>query len=497
MGLSAMVLVLIGLSFIVSRQPNAPEGQKTPKNQAKIASNDNKIASQNENNVQIPKSLLNSPQIAFIEPADLAREIEAIETPEVNFPQDERYKNIGKKLLPPRNQESLDRLVETLKGFGDYFARPFEELTDPLGEFAAKDAEVMQQTKETFQNPSHFALGEQCGLPGAAFSYPPGSDVGATACGGTPGFGGTSCNTSPQCYFSGRCFYVCVHRRCFCIVTSCYGKCGKSSAYIWDSVTGTCGCGKSGGEEGGDGENTDADDANDVVDLESTDVLEDTEFQDADSLQDMEFDDGLDGIEKGTFTSSEFERNQNILNQAKELMGPADIKTPTLVVDQETFNQIGEESLSAADKQALGIDSGKQLSDSAAGIAANWDPGIGAVIVDGDNTAPGRYNPQVPDVVGSTIHERTHGGIYEKYGNYDGSAAHQAVFQEAKACNCGFPASSSSTNDIHIRENPAEFFAATNEAHSTNNGAFKFSNQSDQVVHDKAVNLLKNDRFAK
>ena len=269
-----MILILIGLSFVVLRQSGIPVEQKIQKNKAEAALNSNKIASQNENIVQIPKSLLNSPQTAFIEPADLAREIEALET---NFPQDERYKDVGKKLLPPRNQESLDRLVETLKGFGDYFARPFEELTDPQGEFAAKDAEVMQQIKETFQNPSHFALGEQCGLPGAAFSYPPGSDAGATACGGTPGFGGTSCNTSPRCYFSGRCFYVCFRKFCTCIVQSCYGACGSGSAYIWDSVTGTCGCGKSGGQEGGDeNEDADTDDAiteDDTLTQEQSDIF--------------------------------------------------------------------------------------------------------------------------------------------------------------------------------------------------------------------------------
>lgn len=158
--------------------------------------------------------------------------------------------NEATKWVEPIKVEGLEPLMDTLKGFGDLISQPFSEL-GAGSEFAKKDAEIIQQTKEVFRNPANFTLGQECGLPGAAFTYPPGYDDIKTACGGTPGFGGTSCNTSPQCYFTGKCFWVCTPNTCNCYIPSCYGKCGKSSAYIWDSVTHTCGCGanKGGGDD--------------------------------------------------------------------------------------------------------------------------------------------------------------------------------------------------------------------------------------------------------
>lgn len=147
----------------------------------------------------------------------------------------------------PIRTDGIAPLLEMLKGFGDLINQPYSELIKPDTEFAKKDAEIIKQTKYVLRNPTNLVLGQECGLPGAQYTYPPGSDVGPVACGGTPGFGGTSCNTSPQCYFSGRCFWICTPYECSCKVTSCYGKCGNSSAYIWDSVTHTCGCGTGGG----------------------------------------------------------------------------------------------------------------------------------------------------------------------------------------------------------------------------------------------------------
>lgn len=261
------------------------------------------------------------------------------------------------KLLAPVNWTGIQPLLDSLKGFGEKFTAPADVLSkDPS--FVSQDLDIVRRTKKVYGNPSHFVLGEQCGLEGPVFAYPPGRNDFTTACGGTPAFSGIpsttlntltdaigdilsettnldlttiqtissalsgnvsealggllsqglsqsgivdqlnniignqlgdaltnsglpqaiigsitsqvignvgdilggivgnalggifgsggSCNTDSACMFSGRCFRVIIRHRLFCVVQSCYGACGNST-YIWDSVTGTCGCGNGGG----------------------------------------------------------------------------------------------------------------------------------------------------------------------------------------------------------------------------------------------------------
>lgn len=248
--LFVVAILMTGFALLVLRRPTV-EIEKKPVNTAEITAKSKKIASQN-GETAVFNELSDNRGTIFIEPAEpaentdgdiLGLENSAIEGYEAPV-SEEKNTDVGVKLLPPRDQESLDKLLKTLRGFGDFFSLPYEELIDPEGAFAAQDKDVVEMTRYTFRNPTSFKLGQQCGLPGSSFSYPPGRDAGPKACGGTPGYGGTSCNTSPQCYFSGKCFWVCTPSGCSCTVQSCYGACGGGAAYIWDSVTKTCGCGR-------------------------------------------------------------------------------------------------------------------------------------------------------------------------------------------------------------------------------------------------------------
>ena len=131
------------------------------------------------------------------------------------------------------------------------FLKPTGKLEKTDSAFVSADIEVLKAVKSA--NPN-VALGEQCGEESKdGFSFPPGRNDFKTACGGTPAYGGGSCNTDPECFYTGYCFYefYCYLGGCYgyCWVPSCYGKCGKDG-YIWDSITGTCGCVKGESNEG-------------------------------------------------------------------------------------------------------------------------------------------------------------------------------------------------------------------------------------------------------
>lgn len=160
--------------------------------------------------------------------------------------------------LAPKSMEGVEELLRLVKGFGDLINVPKSRLTE---EFARRDKEILEKTKEVYGNPSHFQLGEQCGGEGAAWTFPPGSTT-KTACGGDPEYsypnayysgGGGACNTDPPCFGTGFCFEECYDYGiegggyCYCWVPSCLGVCGFQS-YIWDSTNGTCGCGALGSE---------------------------------------------------------------------------------------------------------------------------------------------------------------------------------------------------------------------------------------------------------
>ena len=152
--------------------------------------------------------------------------------------------NVGLRL--PVSKDGIKELLKLLEGFGDYFNLPYEVLHDPNSEFALSDINIVKKTIEVYHNPVNVILGEECGLEGPTFTYPPGWNDITAACGGTPGFGGTSCNTDSECYYTGFCFthsYSYISGSWdYCWTPSCYGICGNST-YIWDSVTKTCGCG--------------------------------------------------------------------------------------------------------------------------------------------------------------------------------------------------------------------------------------------------------------
>lgn len=179
----------------------------------------------------IPDYLQGEPTKTFVEPKVLSH------APEGYF--------------APKSMEGVEELLRLVKGFGDLINVPKSRLTE---EFARRDKEILEKTKEVYGNPSHFQLGEQCGGEGAAFTFPPGSTT-KTACGGESEFsidgGGGTCNTDPPCFGTGFCFEECYSyessSHCYCWVPSCLGVCGFQS-YIWDSVTGTCGCGAIGSE---------------------------------------------------------------------------------------------------------------------------------------------------------------------------------------------------------------------------------------------------------
>lgn len=155
-------------------------------------------------------------------------------------------------LLSPRSMKGVEELIGLLKGFGELINVSKDQLTE---EFARRDAEIIKKTKEVYRNPEQFELGQQCGGEGAAFAFPPGGTTRA-ACGGDPEYsitgGGGSCNTDPECFGTGFCFFefYCYLGGCYgyCWVPSCLGKCGFQS-YLWDSVTKTCGCGAFGDED--------------------------------------------------------------------------------------------------------------------------------------------------------------------------------------------------------------------------------------------------------
>lgn len=272
--ISIIAITLLGVSYLALQQSVLSTARNGASKEDNL-NNTNKTASQNDNRIEIPQFLPSFPETVFIEPVDEPA-TQGTSLSEANngekapppftfpeipvfkpvksqfstfsppFPTNDQYKDVGIKLLVPRDQVSVDSLIEALRSFGDFFKQSNESLIDPSGEFAKRDREVVQKTKAAFRNPEEFLLGEQCGLEGPTFSYPPGWNDVTAACGGTPGFGGTSCNTDPPCYYTGFCFEECYtyidDSYCYCWVPSCYGICGNST-YIWDSVTGTCGCG--------------------------------------------------------------------------------------------------------------------------------------------------------------------------------------------------------------------------------------------------------------
>lgn len=167
--------------------------------------------------------------------------------------------------LAPKSTVGVQELLGLVKGFGDLINVPKDQLTE---EFAKRDKEILEKTKEVYGNPSHFQLGQQCGGDGAAETFPPGSTTNA-ACGGEREYsidgGGGSCNTDRQCFGTGFCFRRCYGYShggyCYCWVPSCLGKC-KFQSYIWDSTgardsgvpnAGNCACGATGGGESGIG----------------------------------------------------------------------------------------------------------------------------------------------------------------------------------------------------------------------------------------------------
>lgn len=75
-------------------------------------------------------------------------------------------------------------LLELTKGFGGLINVPQDQLS---GAFSLLDKQILDKISEVYGG---VALGEQCGLPGMAFTYPPGSDDFKTACGGTPAYSG-------------------------------------------------------------------------------------------------------------------------------------------------------------------------------------------------------------------------------------------------------------------------------------------------------------------
>jgi hypothetical protein len=177
------------------------------------------------------------------------------------FPRGTRFESqlVGLKLLAPKSFAGVLELLELLRGFGELISSPAGQLTE---KFRKQDIAILEKTKEVYGNPSHFVLGEQCGLSAGTFSFPPGVNDFYTACGGTPPIGGTegapfvsgnTCNTDPPCYFTGFCFqetycYCYLKGDCscysYCWEPSCYGWC-RGGGYLWNSAgdeAGKCGC---------------------------------------------------------------------------------------------------------------------------------------------------------------------------------------------------------------------------------------------------------------